>query len=218
MDSGQDAGALAAAAQAGGEEEPAAAAGPPEDAGPAGDSEPAGDTWNSADPAETAGPAGAPVWTAAMAVLLVLLVAGLAAAGFFLIQVRGADAASARRQAVLAAARHAVADLTTADYRHPRQFVSRLKADGTGRFLSLFTNSATGFTNVLVRGQVETVGHVAEAGVQQLGTDTAEVSVLAYVTVKNAQTPNGTQRVYRMTIWLISAGSRWLVSNVEFVK
>ena len=153
-----------------------------------------------------------------MAVLLVLLVAGLAVAGFFLAQVRGADAASARRQAVVAAARHAVADLTTADYRYPRQYVDRLKADGTGKFLNLFTNSATGFTHVLIQGRVQTVGHVAEAGVQRLGSDTAEVSVLAYVTVKNAQAPNGAQRVYRMTIWLISAGSHWLVSNVEFVK
>ncbi len=204
MDSGQDAGALAAAAQA-----------EPDDGVPAGDAAGAGESGDVAGPEC---PAGAPVWTAVMAGLLVLLVVGVAAAGYFLARVRADDAVSARRQAVVAAARHAVTDLTMADYRHPRQYVDRLKADGTGRFLNLFTNSATGFTNVLIQGKVETVGHVAAIGVQRLGTDTAEVSVLAYVTVKNAQTPNGAQRVYRMTIWLIPAGSRWLVSNVEFVK
>jgi Mce-associated membrane protein len=54
--------------------------------------------------------------------------------------------------------------------------------------------------------------------VQQVGTDTAQLSVLAYVTVKNSQNPNGTQRAYRLSVSMVSAGSRWLVSNVEFVQ
>jgi Mce-associated membrane protein len=151
-------------------------------------------------------------------VLLALLIAGIVAAGIFLIQVRRADAAASRRQAAVAAARQAVADLTTADYQHPQQYVDRLRAVATGKFLGLFANSATGFKGVLIQGKVQTTGRVAEVGVQRAGADTAQLSVLAYVTVKNSQTPNGARRAYRLSVSMISAGSRWLVSDVEFVK
>jgi hypothetical protein len=88
----------------------------------------------------------------------------------------------------------------------------------TGKFLGLFANSATGFTGVLIQGKVLTTGRVAEVGVQRAGADTAQLSVLAYVTVKNSQNPRGAQHAYRLSVSMISAGSRWLVSDVEFVK
>ena len=153
-----------------------------------------------------------------MAVPLVLLIAGGVVAAVFQAKVSGADAAASRRQAAIAAARHAVIDLTTADYRNPGQYIARLKADGTGKFLTLFSNSATGFRAVLERGKVQTAGQIADVGVQQVGQDTAKLTVLAYVTVKNSETPKGTQRTYRLAVSQISAGSRWLVSNVEFVN
>lgn len=203
MKSGQDAGALAASAQAAEDDAPAAGA------------EPAVSSGDSAKPDR---PAGAPVWTAVMVVLCALLIAGIVVAAVFLTHVRGFDAQSSRRQAIVAAARNAATDLTTADYRHPQQYVDRLKAEATGNFLSLFTNSATGFTGVLVQGKVQTTGRVVDVGVQRVGADTAELSVLAYVTVKNSQTPHGAQRAYRLSVSMISAGSHWLVSNVKFVK
>jgi len=168
--------------------------------------------------ARPAGAGGKPGWAAAMAVLLALLIAGTAVAAFFLLQVRGADAVSSRRQAVVAVARRAVADLTTADYRHPQRYAGRLRGEATGRFLNLFTNSAGGFTSVLRQGRVQTAGHAAAVGVQQLSPTAAQLSVLARVTVRNSQTPAGGLRTYRLHVSLILAGSRWLVSNVEFVK
>jgi hypothetical protein len=200
MESGQDAGVLAGAAQ------------PVTDDGPAADGiYPGGSE-------RPGGRGGALAWTAAMAALLALLVLAAAVGVFFLARVRAFDAAGSRRQAAVAAARHAVADLTTADYRHPQQYFSRLQADGTGKFLRLFVNSATGFRDILTRGKVQTAGRVAAVGVQRISAGTARLSVLAYVTVKNSQTPGGTRRVYRLTVSLIPDGSRWLVSDVEFVK
>lgn len=161
---------------------------------------------------------GTRVWVAAMAALLAVLIAGVVVSVSFLGHVRGADAQNSRRQAAVAAARTAVTDLTGADYQHPKQYIDKLKGVATGKFLNVITNANSGFTGVLVQGKVQTTGRVVDVGVQQIGTDTAKLSVLAYVTVKNSQTPNGTQRAYRLAVSMISAGSHWLVSNVEFVQ
>lgn len=160
----------------------------------------------------------APVWAAAMAALLAVLTAGVAVAAVFLGHVRGSQAQRSRQEAAVAAARNAVADLTTASYQQPQQYVDKLRADATGSFLNMFTNSAGGFKNVLQQGKVQTTGKVVDVGVQHIGTDTAQLSVLADVTVRNSQTPKGSQRAYRLSVSMISAGSHWLVSSVRFVQ
>ncbi len=170
-----------------------------------------------ADSASAAQPGGR-VWAAVLAVLLVLLLTGSAVAGVLFTRVRQSAAASASQQAAVAAARKAVTDLTTADYRHPQQYANRLRADATGKFLRLFVNSATGFRNILIQGKVETTGRAVSAGVQRAGPGSAELSVLAFVTVRNSQFPQGFQRVYRLTVSMVTAGSRWLVSSVRFVN
>lgn len=243
MESGQDAGAPASPAQeatdgpaAAGDDAPGAGAGDQAPRGgddeararaddevpSAGDEDeaaaiagPAASSGGSADPGHVAG---APVWAAAMAVLLVLLIAGVVVSLVSLAHVRSSDAAGSRRQAAVAAARNAVTDLTTADYQHPQQYVDKLKTEATGSFVSMLTNSAAGFRNLLEQGKVQTAGNVVDVGVQQIGTDTAQLSVLAYITVKNSQAPHGDQRAYRLSVSMISAGSHWLVSNVEFVQ
>lgn len=170
------------------------------------------------DGGRAAAGAPAPVWAAAMAALLALLIAGVAVAAVFLGHVRGSQAQRSRQQGAVAATRKAVADLTTASYQQPQQYVDKLRADATGSFLSMFTNSAGGFKNVLQQGKVQTTGKVVDVGVQHIGTDTAQLSVLADVTVKNSQTPKGSQRAYRLSVSMISAGSHWLVSSVRFVQ
>lgn len=162
--------------------------------------------------------AGAPVWTAVMALLVVALIVGLVTAAGYHSRVGNYNAQASNRQAAIAVATTAVTDLTTADYKDPTQYVDKLKPLAVGNFLSLFTNSASGFQDVLVQGKVQTTGRVAYVGVQRMGTGTAQLTVLAYVTVKNSQTPKGSQRVYRLAVSMIQSGSQWLVSNVEFVQ
>lgn len=239
MGTGEDAGALASRAQeaedgapAAGADDNAPVAGADDDGPAAGarDEAPAAGADTDAAAADADGsvpdrapdepghsPA-APVWVAGMAALLALLIAGVVVSVVFLGHVRGSDAQSSRRQAAVAAARTAVADLTTADYQNPQQYIDKLRGVATGSFLSLLTNAANGFKGVLAQGKVQTAGTVVDVGVQRIGTDTAQLSVLADVTVKNSQTPNGSQRAYRLSVSMISAGSRWLVSNVEFVQ
>jgi Mce-associated membrane protein len=183
----------------------------PEDAGPDESGEHAGSV-----PDRDA--KGAPVWLAGMSALLALLIAGVAVSFAFLGTVRGSAAENTRRQAVVSAARVAAADLTTADYQNPQQYISKLRGVATGTFLSLLTNSSSGFKSVLVQGKVQTTGRVIDVGVQRVGADSAQLSVLAYITVKNSQSPSGNQRAYRLSVSMISAGSHWLVSNVEFVQ
>jgi Mce-associated membrane protein len=199
------------------------------DDGPAADAEsnPAGtgdteagaeDTAAGADAGESGHRPGAPVWVAGMAALLAVLIAGVVVSIVFLGPVRSSDGQNSRRQAAAAVARKAVADLTTADYQNPQQYLDKLRGVATGTFLTTLTNAATGFKSVLVQGKVQTTGTVVDVGVQRVGTDTAQLSVLADITVKNSQTPNGSKRAYRLSVSMVSAGSRWLVSNVEFVQ
>jgi Mce-associated membrane protein len=167
---------------------------------------------------ETGTPASAGVWAVSVAVLCALLIAGLVIAGMSWSRASGADAASNGQQAAISAARTAVTDLTTADYRDPGAYSAKLKPLSAGQFLSEFGNSATGFKEILVQGKVQTAGQVMDVGVQKFSGTTAQLAVLAYVTVKNTQTPSGSQRAYRLNVSMVESGSKWLVSNVEFVQ
>lgn len=167
---------------------------------------------------ETGTPASAGVWAVSVAVLCALLIVGLVTAGVAWSRAGGADATSNGQQAAISAARTAVTDLTTADYRDPGAYSAKLKPLSAGQFLSEFGNSATGFKEILVQGKVQTAGQVMDVGVQKFSGTTAQLAVLAYVTVKNTQTPSGSQRAYRLNVSMVESGSKWLVSNVEFVQ
>jgi Mce-associated membrane protein len=80
------------------------------------------------------------------------------------------------------------------------------------------SNSASGFKAILAQGKVQTAGKVVSAGVEKFGGTTAQLAVLAYESVKNTETPSGSERAYRMTVSMVQSGSKWLVSNVEFVQ
>ena len=167
---------------------------------------------------ETGTPASAGAWAVSVAVLCALLIAGLVTAGMAWSRASGADATSNGQQAAISVARTAVTDLTTADYRDPSAYSAKLKPLSVGQFLSTFGNSATGFKEILVQGKVQTAGHIMDVGVEKFNGTTAQLAVLAYVTVKNTQTPSGSQRAYRLTVSMVESGSKWLVSNVEFVQ
>jgi Mce-associated membrane protein len=169
------------------------------------------------DEAKPARRAGAPIWLTAMTVLVALLIAGVVTVAINLSDVRGDNAQASSRAAAISVARTAVTDLTTANYRDPQRYVQKLKPLAVGTFLSQFTNSASGFEDLLTQGKVQTTGRVVDVGVQRLGSGTAQLTVLVYETVKNSQTPKGSQRAYRMTVSMIQSGSQWLVSNVESV-
>jgi Mce-associated membrane protein len=172
----------------------------------------------SAEPGEAGRTAGAGIWAISVAVLCALLIAGLVTAGIFWNRAGKASAATDGQQAAIAAAKTGVGDLLTADYRNPGAWSARLKPVAAGQFLSVVSNSASGFKAILAQGKVQTAGKVVSAGVEKFGGTTAQLAVLAYESVKNTETPSGSERAYRMTVSMVQSGSKWLVSNVEFVQ
>lgn len=167
---------------------------------------------------ETGGPARAGVWAASVAVLSAALIAGLVLTGLFVSSGNGAGDTLSGERAAEAAARIAMTDLFTTSYKDPDAFAARLKPLAAGQFLNVVTNASAGFTKILTQGKLETTGQVQEVGVQQFSGTTAKVAVLAYETVKNSQTPQGSQRAFRMSLSMIKSGSKWLVSDLEFVQ
>lgn len=164
------------------------------------------------------GPAGAGAWVVSVAVLSLLLIAGLVTAGMFWNRANAVNATNNGRQAAESTARTAVTDLFTTSYKDPGAFATKLKPLAAGQFLSVVSNAAAGFSKILAEGKVETTGQVQQIAVQNFDGNTAKVAVLAYETVKNTQTPQGSERAFRMSLSLIKSGPNWLVSNLEFVQ
>ncbi|MBO0804176.1 MAG: hypothetical protein J2P25_14020 [Nocardiopsaceae bacterium] len=168
---------------------------------------------------DTASPVSAGGWVASMALLVVLLIAGLVTVGIYWSRANSAaNAAGGSPNAAIAVARTAVTDLTTVSYKNADAYAAKLKPLAAGNFLSQYGNSASGFKNLLEKGKVQSSGQVVQVGVDKYNGKTAQLAVLAYVTVKNTQTPKGSERAYRLAVSMVQSGSKWLVSNVQFVQ
>ena len=167
---------------------------------------------------ETGSPASAGRWAVSVAVLVVALIAGLVTAGMFWGKANSANASDSSQQAAIAAGKTAVIDLTTVDYQNPGAWSAKLKPLAVGQFLSVVNNSSSGFKEILSQGKVQTTGQIVSVGVEKYTGTTATLAVLAYETVKNSQTPQGSERAYRITLSMVQSGSKWLVSNMEFVQ
>ena len=192
-------------------------AGDSDDAGDSGDSDDSDDFDD--DDGDVAGrPASAGLWAASVAVLVVVLIAGLVTAGMYWNRASGASATSNGQQQAESVARTAVTDLISANYKDPQGYAAKIKQVAVGKFLNEFGNASSGFAKILTEGQVQTSGTIEEVGVEKFDGNTAQFAVLANVTVKNTQTPQGAPREYRLQVSMIQSGSKWLVSNVEFVQ
>lgn len=168
------------------------------------------------DEAEAPRPAG--LWAASVAVLVVLLIAGAVTAGLYWNKAGNASADTSGRQAAISTAKTAVSDLFTIDYKNPNAFAARLKPIAAGKFLGVINNSAGGVSKLLQQGKVQTTGKAQLAGVESFKGDTAQVAVLGQEIIKNSQNPQGGERSYRMVLSMVKSGSKWVVSNLEFVQ
>lgn len=209
----------AAAAQA-----PAAAEAPADDAGTAEDEAPASDASGDdgaeagVDEAETEAPRPAGAWAASVAVLVVLLIAGLVTAGLYWTKASSASADANGKQAAISTAETAVTDLFTIDYKNPNAWAANLKKLAAGQFLGVISNSSSAFAKIIPEGKVQTTGKAQLAGVESYKGDTAQVAVLGYEIIKNSQNPQGSERPYHMVLSMVKSGSNWVVSNLEFVQ
>ena len=132
---------------------------------------------------------------------------------------RTADAADhdARRTAILAAARQQAVNFTTLDYQHLDRDLRRVLRGSTGDFRSQFRSGTKDLSTLVTENKATSQGEVLEAGIVSDDTDSARVLVVADSTVTNSADPKPQKRHYRMQLDLVREGSRWLVSDLQFV-
>jgi Mce-associated membrane protein len=132
---------------------------------------------------------------------------------------RTADAADhdARRTAILGAARQQAVNFTTLDYQHLDRDLGRVLRGATGDFRTQFQAGTHDLSTLVTQNKAVSEGEVLDAGIVSDDSDSARVLVVADSTVTNSADPQPQKRHYRMQLDLVRQGSRWLVSDLQFV-
>jgi len=122
-----------------------------------------------------------------------------------------------QRAVFLQVGRQGALNLTTIDYTEIDADMQRILDSSTGKFHDDFQQRSQPFVDVVKQAQSKSEGTVAEAGLESVEGDHAQV--LVAVSVKTATTADVDQqpRAWRMRISLQKAGDGAKVSNVEFV-
>lgn len=129
-------------------------------------------------------------------------------------QIRRAE--SAQRDMV-EAAREGAISLTTIDHRQADQGVQRILDASTGAFRADFEQRATGFTDAAKTAQSQSVGTVADAGLESVDGDTGRVLVALTVMTSNRGVPERAPRAWRMRVTVVPDDGTYKVSSVEFI-
>jgi Mce-associated membrane protein len=122
-----------------------------------------------------------------------------------------------RRTEVLEAARQQAVNFTTLDYRHLDRDLGRVLAGSTGDFRRQFRKGTADLSQLVTANRAVSQGEVLEAGVVSDDADSARVLVVADSTVTNAASTGPQRRHYRLQMDLVHRGSRWLVSDLQFM-
>jgi Mce-associated membrane protein len=153
-------------------------------------------------------------WSIVAGVVVLALLAGVIVFG---IQWFGQRAQDSESDAASGAARQMAVNLTSLNFNTVDAQVKQIIDETTGDFRNQFTQNADPFSNIVRVSKVETTSEVVGSGVQSIGDGKARVLVAVRSTVKNAQSPQGEVRNYRMAMDLQDQAGQWLTSNVEFV-
>jgi Mce-associated membrane protein len=147
--------------------------------------------------------------------ILVVALAGLTGwLGFRTYQSHKADE---QRKLFLQVGRQGALNLTTIDWQHAEGDVQRILDSATGTFYDDFQKRSQPFVEVVKQAQSKSVGSIAEAGVESISGDSAQVLVAVTVKTSNAGAPDQAPRAWRMRISVQKVGDEAKVSNVEFV-
>ncbi|MGH3932508.1 MAG: hypothetical protein ACRDTF_21325 [Pseudonocardiaceae bacterium] len=147
------------------------------------------------------------------AVALVVILLGL----FFGWRLIQADREEARREVVVQTARQAADNLTTIDYRTADRDVQQLLDGSTDEFAVQFGISGPAFLEVVKQTKLVSTSEITSAGIERVDERSARVLLAVKALVRDAATPQGTPRNYRMGMELVFTDGRWLVSSVEFI-
>lgn len=207
-------------------ESPAEESSPAEDAAPAEAADPAevADETVASDAASDGEVAAAPpkppmshVRLATIAgLVLVLALAGLT--GWLGYRAYQSHQADEQRKLFLQVGRQGALNLTTIDWQQAEGDVQRVLDSATGTFYDDFQKRSAPFVEVVKQAQSKSVGTIAEAGLESVSGDEAEVLVAVTVQTSNAGAPEQQPRAWRMRLTVQQTGEdEAKVSNVEFV-
>jgi Mce-associated membrane protein len=122
------------------------------------------------------------------------------------------------RNLFLQVGRQGAKNLTTIDFEHVDEDVQRVLDSSTGTFYADFQARAQPFKEVVKQAKSKSVGTIAEAGIQSMYSDGADVLVAVTVKTSNAGAAEQEPRAWRMVISVQKVGDEAKVSNVRFVS
>jgi Mce-associated membrane protein len=147
--------------------------------------------------------------------VLVLALGGLT--GWLGFRAYESHQADEQRKLFLQVGRQGALNLTTIDWEHADADVQRILDSATGTFYDDFQKRAQPFVEVVKQAQSKSVGTIAEAGLESVSDNEAQVLVAVTVKTSNAGAPEQEPRAWRMRISVEKVEDEAKVSNVEFV-
>ena len=126
--------------------------------------------------------------------------------------------AADERNLFLQVGRQAALNLTTIDFEHADEDVQRVLDSSTGTFYDDFQARAQPFKEVVKQAKSKSVGTIAEAGIESVTEDGAEVLVAVTVKTSNAGAAEQEPRAWRMRITVQKVDDEAKVANVRFVS
>lgn len=162
------------------------------------------------------------VTNAVLAAILVVLLAWLV-----LFAVRGSAAAPGSTPAegksqeyadITKAARAETLAFLAIDHKRMDPLTSRVLDGATGAFKKQYKSSLKSLKDAATSQESISKGHVDEIGLSEVDADSATVFVSAGSKVQNKGTKGKVEdRSWRIKLTMAKEGSRWLVSQLEFV-
>jgi Mce-associated membrane protein len=145
-------------------------------------------------------------------VLVVLVVASIVLA----VRWQHDQAATADRQAAIAAARQEVVNLTSLNSKTSGSDMQQILNGAADAFRSEFKENENAFESIVTQAGMHSAGHIDEAGIATMTGSTARVLLAADATMQSSKSSPET-RSYRIAADMVKQNGRWLLSNVEFI-
>lgn len=153
----------------------------------------------------------------ALSVVGVVALALIAATAYFGLYLVRADRQDDDRRDLVAASRNLVNTLTNLTPDNAEEAVAKLKAAGTGDFLTGFDTQLAALPKLVAEEKVVSTGKVTSIGVVRQEDERAQVLVAVASSISNSSSTEKTPRNYRIQLDLEKRNDRWLVSRLEFV-
>ena len=146
------------------------------------------------------------------------MVVALAVVAFLqTLSLRHHDDLGQRRAAAIEAASSEVATLLTVKNSTSTAVLKKLLAGATADFHDQLQQQAKVFQQAITQGKVTSTGSIAAAGLVSMAGNKATVALAAKATVRNASSPKGDARNYRLTVTVQQIHGHWLVAGLKFV-